>query len=144
MHCGDFAIAAAWEIAGGCDPADLATKQWDQAQMREHLLKCFEDGKMTTFPVLLGKKANRVFAKPRLLKVSSAGMPAPSDSAPSGKRKRGADPGAMETLTVSQTSRQLLLRLCSPSHSAASEFPSPPSRRWNLVAWATFEASQNH
>ena len=48
MHdCGVFAIAAATALAFGVNPVQLR-----QSNMREHLLKCFEDGAMTLFPTV--------------------------------------------------------------------------------------------
>ncbi len=46
--CGLHAIAAATDIVFGRDPAK---SRWDVSQMRCHLSRCFEDGKMSVFPV---------------------------------------------------------------------------------------------
>ena len=45
--CGVFAIAAATALAFGSAPVQL-----HQSGMRQHLLKCFEDGSMTPFPTI--------------------------------------------------------------------------------------------
>ena len=45
--CGVFAIAAATVLAFGSAPVQL-----QQSGMRQHLLKCFEDGSMTPFPTI--------------------------------------------------------------------------------------------
>ena len=45
--CGIFAIAPATSLAFGSTPVQLR-----QSSMREHLLKCFEDGAMTPFPTV--------------------------------------------------------------------------------------------
>lgn len=44
--CGVFAIANAVHLAKGGDPADA---KFSQNLMRSHLIKCFEELKMTTF-----------------------------------------------------------------------------------------------
>ena len=46
--CGVFAAAIATELAHYQDPTLC---KWDTSQMREHLLHCFESGKMTRFPM---------------------------------------------------------------------------------------------
>jgi hypothetical protein len=65
VHCGDYSIATAVDIATGVAPADIARKQWDESKMRGHLLKCFEAGAISPFPTRVGKKARRVIASPR-------------------------------------------------------------------------------
>ena len=45
--CGIFAIAAVTALAFGSAPVQL-----QQSGMRQHLLKCFEDGSMTPFPTI--------------------------------------------------------------------------------------------
>ena len=45
--CGVFAIAAATSI---CHNEDLAAIQWDQSQMRGHLITCLERERMKPFP----------------------------------------------------------------------------------------------
>ena len=47
--CGVFAIANATELAHNCDPALC---RWDCNNLREHLLLCFENGRMERFPTL--------------------------------------------------------------------------------------------
>jgi hypothetical protein len=74
VHCGDYAIAAAVEIALGCAPADIAKKQWDESKMRGHLLKCFEAGALSPFPQLVGKKARRVIPAPRVYVLHPADL----------------------------------------------------------------------
>ena len=44
--CGIFAIAAATALAFGSAPVQL-----QQSGMRDHILKCFEDGTMIPFPI---------------------------------------------------------------------------------------------
>ena len=48
--CGLFTIANAVQLAKKCDPAKVKYLQY---QMRANLIKCFEKGKMTTFPTQL-------------------------------------------------------------------------------------------
>ena len=45
--CGVFSIAVATELALGRDPHLC---YWDTTQMRSHLIKCLEQGKMESFP----------------------------------------------------------------------------------------------
>ena len=45
--CGIFAIAYALDLLNGNEPHKI---RYDQNKMREHLINCFEQGKMTTFP----------------------------------------------------------------------------------------------
>lgn len=46
--CGLFAIAFAYHMARGDDVTKI---QFNQSQMRQHLLKCFEDQKLSPFPL---------------------------------------------------------------------------------------------
>jgi len=48
--CGLFVIANAVQLAKKCDPPKVKYLQY---QMRVHLIKCYEKGKMTTFPTRL-------------------------------------------------------------------------------------------
>ena len=50
--CAVYALAAATELAYGCDPLIC---RWDCDQMREHLVACLEQGKLLRFPSL-GKR----------------------------------------------------------------------------------------
>ena len=46
--CGTFAIAVATAL---CYKDDPTSKVWKQNLMRQHILECFEVGKMTLFPL---------------------------------------------------------------------------------------------
>ena len=46
--CGTFAIAVATSL---CYEDDTTSKVWKQNLMRQHILECFEVGKMTPFPL---------------------------------------------------------------------------------------------
>ena len=46
-ECGLYAIANATELCAGLDPTTL---EFDQEEMRAHLLRCLENGVMTVFP----------------------------------------------------------------------------------------------
>ena len=47
VDCGLFAIATATSLCFGIPPS---TVLWDQKKIREHLRRCFENGKMSPFP----------------------------------------------------------------------------------------------
>ena len=47
--CGLFAIAFAVDLVEGRDPCDIV---YDQTKMREHLVNCFKEGKLLSFPRL--------------------------------------------------------------------------------------------
>lgn len=63
FDCGVYAIATATEIALGYDPALCV---WEHSCMRDHLISCLEEERMTRFPVVerrclrLGKRVRRV------------------------------------------------------------------------------------
>ena len=46
-NCGVFAIAAAYHAAAR---GDLGSMVFDEGKMRNHLIKCFEQGRLTRFP----------------------------------------------------------------------------------------------
>ena len=56
VDCGLFAIAFATSIAHGDDPATLV---YDTDQLRPHHLRCFEQERMTRFPVVNRKRIFR-------------------------------------------------------------------------------------
>lgn len=58
-QCGDFSICNIFELARGTSPADLSGKRFDQQKMRDHLLQCFEAGKLTPFPELSADSSRR-------------------------------------------------------------------------------------
>ena len=49
QDCGQFAIAIATSLATGGDPAEVV---YDQAAMRAHLVKCFENLCLSPFPCI--------------------------------------------------------------------------------------------
>ena len=53
VDCGPFTIAFATSLAHNQDPCKIA---FDQQQLRPHLLRCLQRGKMTPFPQLCNRK----------------------------------------------------------------------------------------
>ena len=56
IDCGVFAIAFATDLCNGHDPGTI---KYSAKQMRQHLVKCFTNGKMLTFPHC-GSRAKKV------------------------------------------------------------------------------------
>ena len=54
--CGLFAIANATVICSGVDPT---SQDWDQPEMRQHLVKCFQAGYIEMFPTATAAKPNQ-------------------------------------------------------------------------------------
>ena len=61
--CGLFAVAFATAICVGCDPA---ASVFNQASMRQHLLKCFHNQRISPFPL---RSQKRVIKEPTLEKL---------------------------------------------------------------------------
>jgi len=55
--CGLFAIAVACDLCQGVDPYKVL---YDQDEMRSHLVKCFEEGDITSFPSNPSSQAIRI------------------------------------------------------------------------------------
>ena len=53
VDCGLYAIAFATSLAFGKDPTTLA---YDETQLRTHLVRCLEAGRMSEFPTINGNK----------------------------------------------------------------------------------------
>ena len=64
--CGLFAIAFATSICFGTHPE---TKFYCQAKMRQHLMKCIEEGVMTEFPVQRTRRCTAKIKNKQVIKV---------------------------------------------------------------------------
>ena len=64
--CGLFSIAAAFEICNGSNPEQAHFDQW---KMRAHLIECFNEGKLTSFPRISAEPLPRPMRKLCRIKI---------------------------------------------------------------------------